>query len=433
MTEINIEQLNDAHDALLPELDSAVEKNDQAEIDVVIEKLEKLASQGCGMACLNLGRIFYGQLGYNKKDELSAIDYFEQAVKLKVPKAFWWLGGAYDKQEEYERSFQLYQQGAELGCDACMNHVGRAFLYGAGTAKDKLTGLRWYKKAAEAGNNTAKVNYALELVSGKVISADLPKAIEMLEQAYQADKDPRAAWQLALAFEKQGKNGDSNAKAKSDEWVRIAADLGQEDAVRYFGNQKKNEQWTNLKNFSDKSVRYSFFTRYGTVVNKRTETTGSVQSSGQAVWTKHTNSYAVDLRDKDGNIFVVYPDASLPIATGTPVEVVYICNADEDTGYPFIMVDMAGKDGKYWEIKTFAKARQQVLKSLPWAERLLRQPHIPVTIAALPILLIDNSFLLMIWFLAFIVVTFKGIIAESSIKSSFSSHIGEIVKYFQAA
>lgn len=58
-------------------------------------------------------------------------------------------------------ALRLLQRGAELGSDGCMLNLGYAYDVGLGTPPDKVTAMRWYKRAYRRGYASAASNIAV--------------------------------------------------------------------------------------------------------------------------------------------------------------------------------------------------------------------------------------------------------------------------------
>jgi len=356
----NNKEMNDEFESLKQ---NWIDANDQAAIDSIVPKIEKLANQGHGESISLLGRIFIN-LDNKNRDDLRALEYFERAAKMNVPVAFMSLCNMYADKENHEKAFYFAQQGADLGEPECMRCLGIYLIEGKVATKDDLSGLRWIKKAADAGNFYAEQYYANELVSGDIIEADIPKGIEILERLYKDDANDRLAYLLYVAYDKLGKNNNDAASInKGKEFLRISAELGFEGAKNKLAEEKRDDQWKTLKNFTITNGKesYSFFYKTGKVVDIRTETRSHTSSSGygnQSVSTSHTSWQVIVLNDTDGNKFEVNPDSTLVISTGSNVDVVYVCKGGETTGYPIIMIDKYS--GERHKIKTAAAVAELV-------------------------------------------------------------------------
>lgn len=78
---------------------------------------------------------------------------------------------------EYERAFQLFKTISE-GCgniDAVFN-LAMCYYRGIGTEKNVQEALKWFKNAAEQGDDQAMYNIAITYHDGKEVSRDMDEA-----------------------------------------------------------------------------------------------------------------------------------------------------------------------------------------------------------------------------------------------------------------
>lgn len=432
-TPLNI--LEEKFEALKDAWGEARENNDGMGVDTIVRELEELAKQGHDESFCLLGYIFQ-QRNDNKRDEVLALEYIEQAIQRKFPDAFLAMGLAYDKTDK-EKAFQFYRSGAELGDVECMNLTGLYLIAGIGTDRDGLTGIRWTKKAADAGHLRAQLSFSRELIDGDLISVDLPKAIQLLEQLYknedESDLHAEVAWQLHRAYTKQG---DAAGKKKAEEWFRLAAVLGHKQAMNQVANTKRNDQWSALQNLSLATLigkqNVSFFYNYGKVTNKRTETQSHTSGGGTngnvIIKTTHTSWQVIELRDHDGNQFEVTPDKDLVISNGTEVDVVYICKGGTNTGYPLLMIDR--NSGKIYPVKSMNSS----LKSLGAVQvAILRFAFILGLICGLPISLVISLEGLSIGYVIICLgsayLSVKALLAIIKNNSLWAAHIQKITDF----
>lgn len=61
------------------------------------------------------------------------------------------------KQEKYEEAIAAYEQGAAAGDTACQTRLGKLLLWGKVTIKDEAQAYFWFSKAAEQGDEIAKM------------------------------------------------------------------------------------------------------------------------------------------------------------------------------------------------------------------------------------------------------------------------------------
>jgi hypothetical protein len=59
---------------------------------------------------------------------------------------------------DYDEARRLYEQGAALGCDACLNGLGVLYSNGRGVRRDDRKARQFFLKAAALGNKEAKEN-----------------------------------------------------------------------------------------------------------------------------------------------------------------------------------------------------------------------------------------------------------------------------------
>lgn len=81
-----------------------------------------------------------------------------------------------------------------------------------------------YKLAAERGSVDALTNLGT-LYADKYNPPQIDKAVECLRSASALGSAP-AAWNLALHYK------DRNERGESDKWMKLAAELGDQDAIR---------------------------------------------------------------------------------------------------------------------------------------------------------------------------------------------------------
>ncbi len=87
-----------------------------------------------------------------------------------------------------------------------------------------------FELAAAAGSTDAMVNLAM-IYEHRTSPPKLQEAIVLNEQAA-AGGNPLAAWNLHRNYEMQGR------EAESHRWLRVAADLGDEDAVALLSKRR---------------------------------------------------------------------------------------------------------------------------------------------------------------------------------------------------
>ena len=117
-------------------------------------KFEKVINQGSVSAMNNLGNIYRSGIGTNT-DLQKAERYYTMAADKGDLGAMTNLATVL-LQHQPERAFDLYQRAARGGFEAAMYNLAVLLEEGTGTKRDNNEALRWYKLAAQSGNNDAK-------------------------------------------------------------------------------------------------------------------------------------------------------------------------------------------------------------------------------------------------------------------------------------
>ena len=86
---------------------------------------------------------------------------------------------------DYETSFALYSQAAELGDSYAMNRVGLMYDNGEFVAQDYDKSFEWFKRSAEAGFPAGMSNVAIMYESGDGTGQDYAEALRWYRQSAQ--------------------------------------------------------------------------------------------------------------------------------------------------------------------------------------------------------------------------------------------------------
>ena len=230
-----------------------------------------------------------------------------------------------------------------------------------------------------------------------------------------------------------------------NEWLKIAADLGHEDAKTKLGNDKRNAEWSELENFSytnnGKNESYHFFYKSGTVVNKETKTQSSTYTTGvgenKSVQTRHTSWQEISLKDSEEYKFTVSPDTPLTINSGTEVDVIYAGKGGEDEGFPVFMIESGG--GKKYEIrdKTAERVRNSYVQTgTSFTEKIISLlAWVIIFIAGFIASFPDGSDLIFAVPITLLYFKFKAYKDRSNTKAAgeaaLAAHLDKIATYFQ--
>ena len=102
------------------------------------------------------------ELGYAAEDAgdfVKAIEFYRQAAntgEADCEHALWRIGSVYERQGDCQTAFKFYLEAAEKGSDDGMFFVGSCYENGTGVEKNFDEALKWYNKAAAAGNEIAE-------------------------------------------------------------------------------------------------------------------------------------------------------------------------------------------------------------------------------------------------------------------------------------
>ena len=120
-----------------------VERN----FDEAIKWYKKVDDTGDEFAALALGSI-YGEYSKSKNIE-KAIFYLSKAAEKNNINALKKLAEIYKLQNKFEKMFECYQKGANLGNDVCMCEVAYCYFFGRGVPQNDLKALDWFIKILE--------------------------------------------------------------------------------------------------------------------------------------------------------------------------------------------------------------------------------------------------------------------------------------------
>lgn len=134
--------------------------------------------------------------------------------------------------ENLENAFRLYEQAAAAGNAMGMYHVGRAYLYGIGVAKDPAKAAAWFLRGSTLGNAQAINGLGVCYNNGIGVGQDVDKAIQLFSAAAAAG-DTHAMVNLGISYQ----NGDGVAKNESKAFALFqnAATAGDLNGMVYLG------------------------------------------------------------------------------------------------------------------------------------------------------------------------------------------------------
>ncbi len=144
---------------------------------------------------------------FNKIDSQKAIQICELAYEMggdKVGMVITSLSRAYNKAENYQKSFALAKEAVTLPYAFGNVMMAIHYAYGDGVEKNVETSFIWYKKAAEEGITASMRATAANYMKGKGVKRDLKKAFYWAEKAL-LNNDGKGFYQLAEILEAAAK------------------------------------------------------------------------------------------------------------------------------------------------------------------------------------------------------------------------------------
>ena len=89
---------------------------------------------------------------------------------------------SYDR-ANYQTALKVWMDSAMTGDVEAMNYVGEIYLKGLGTDPDYALAQTWFKKAADKGNNRAKINLGYMYEEGLGVPKDMTQALNLYREA----------------------------------------------------------------------------------------------------------------------------------------------------------------------------------------------------------------------------------------------------------
>lgn len=181
------------------------------------------ASRGVVRAQALLARYY---LFEDKKPE-EAFQWFKKVAESNSMEAKLYVAGAYlsgygvNKNPDAAKRYII--DAAKAGNSTAQYALSQDFLASRDRQNRKM-GLIWLEKAAEKDNPPAKVAFAEILMEGKSLPQDLPRAVELLQKAAQANYVPAMIWLGKLA---EKTHDDARAK----EWYVKASEKNADGKV----------------------------------------------------------------------------------------------------------------------------------------------------------------------------------------------------------
>ncbi|HEV2606677.1 MAG TPA: caspase family protein [Xanthomonadaceae bacterium] len=115
-------------------------------------------------------------------------------------------GGEYvaEDRANYQTALKVWMESAMTGDVEAMNYVGEIYLKGLGTDPDYALAQVWFKKAADKGNNRAKINLGYMYEEGLGVNKDMAQALNLYREAQGITND-ELIFSSTVAVELQAK------------------------------------------------------------------------------------------------------------------------------------------------------------------------------------------------------------------------------------
>jgi len=109
------------------------------------------------------------------------------------------------------------RKAADQGNDTAQNNLGAAYLEGQGIAKDETEAVKWFRKAAEQNNEVAQRNLGVAYANGTGVSKDAIQA-DMWFALATKNGDSVAATDINLLKKQMSPAQIVEAKRRADAW-----------------------------------------------------------------------------------------------------------------------------------------------------------------------------------------------------------------------
>ena len=133
-------------------------------LDGDVTSLETAADEGLDEAQFELGNCYYNGKGVSK-DYVSAYEWYKKASDQGLEKAREKLSNKYystamSKMTDQSAIVKMLTRAAEKGHAEAQFELGKCYHYGKGIKQDYKSAIKWYKEAAEQGNEEARKAFA---------------------------------------------------------------------------------------------------------------------------------------------------------------------------------------------------------------------------------------------------------------------------------
>lgn len=190
--------------------------------DEAAKWFKKLADKGDALGLTLYGECCYYGYGV-RQNKYKAVEYLQMALEdVPIPRAQVLLGRCYyfgtGVPEDNEKAEELFRKAAEAGANTAMFFLGCIY---RSYYEDASEAIRWFKKAGEAGDPYAYTCIGEIYRDGKIVSRNYAKAYDYFKKAAD-DGDEDAQNYLGLMF-LQGEHVQEN-DSKAFQYFKKAAE-----------------------------------------------------------------------------------------------------------------------------------------------------------------------------------------------------------------
>jgi TPR repeat protein len=141
------------------------------------------------------------------------------------------------RRADSKKAFEFWRKAAERGDAKGMFNIAMCYYNGHGVEKSEKDHVEWMGKAADKGLLLAKMDYAAFLYRGVQVTADVPRAVEMLKECCNHPQNllmGRAEWHLAQIYESETLDPAAQDFRAARDYYKLSGEKGQrEGTVNY--------------------------------------------------------------------------------------------------------------------------------------------------------------------------------------------------------
>jgi TPR repeat protein len=130
-----------------------------------VDSLRELSRGGYAMASFNIA-VAYARGVLGKADLDEAFSWYKVAASQGSLSARLRIGIMLYRKGQVREGFENIESAVVAGHAPAMRRLGRVYFRGEGVACDRVEAAKWWRRAIQAGNLAAKLEYGQALMSG---------------------------------------------------------------------------------------------------------------------------------------------------------------------------------------------------------------------------------------------------------------------------